>query len=288
MGWSQLSFDRVLNEFLTSSVRSSLNLFICRFQAVSILDEAPSAWYKPWAFSVWKILPITIKPDAAQRMYSVCFDGYCWDQTHQNIQWLLVISTNPVIQDAASKGSTYSRISPLSYCAEMCVGGAAEPAHGGRLHLTLHTKHTVSGRKFARLCVSAGYVWSADCASTASCRREQISQLLKRCPKLSWPPTRVPSHACALFHSAPRGFAVSATLFQTRTWDLFWGPSRLATEAKAEGSWRFSTKVLLPLVHTSICSMSADCVKGCCWNRRPDWPFYRSSWMSREAHMNHL
>lgn len=114
----------------------------------------------------------------------------------------------------------------------MCVGGAAEPAHGGCLHLTLHTKHTVSGRKFARLCVSAGYVWSADCASTASCRREQISQLLKRCPKLSWPPTRVPSHACALFHRAPRGFAVSATLFQTRTWDLFWGPSRLATKAK--------------------------------------------------------
>lgn len=63
------------------------------------------------------------------------------------------------------------------------------------------------------------YVWGADCASAASCGRKQFSQLLKRCPKLSRHRRMFLTHASALFYRAPRGFTLSATLFQTWTWD---------------------------------------------------------------------
>lgn len=63
------------------------------------------------------------------------------------------------------------------------------------------------------------YVWGADCASTASCRRKQFSQLLKRCPKLSRHQRMFLTNASALFYRAPQGFTLSAALFQTWTWD---------------------------------------------------------------------
>lgn len=69
------------------------------------------------------------------------------------------------------------------------------------------------------MCVRAVYVWGAACASAASCGRKQFSQLLKRCPKLSRHRRMFLSRASALFHRAPRGFTLSAALFQTWTWD---------------------------------------------------------------------
>lgn len=99
------------------------------------------------------------------------------------------------------------QIFPIKLTVCVCAGGAVE--HAQCLHHTAHMKHTVSGRKFARLCASVVYVWGADCASTASCRREQFSQLLKGCTKLSRPPTHVPYPLPLLYFTAPRRDSLS-------------------------------------------------------------------------------
>lgn len=69
------------------------------------------------------------------------------------------------------------------------------------------------------MCVCVVYVWGAACASAAPRRRKQFSQLLKRCPKLSRHRRTFLTRASALFYRAPRGFTLSATLFQTWTRD---------------------------------------------------------------------
>lgn len=73
-------------------------------------------------------------------------------------------------------------------------------------------KHTISDRKLA-CCVCYMCVWGEDCASTASCRRKQFSQLLKRCPKLSRHRRMFLTHASALFYHTPQGITLSAALF---------------------------------------------------------------------------
>lgn len=105
--------------------------------------------------------------------------------------------------------------------------GFAERARRSCLHHRVHTKAYCKWRKvwlpvcvcMCDVCVRVVYVWGADCASAASCGRKQFSQLLKRCPKLSRHRRMFLTHASALFYRAPRGFTLSATLFQTWTWD---------------------------------------------------------------------
>lgn len=105
--------------------------------------------------------------------------------------------------------------------------GFAERARRSCLHHRVHTKAYCKWRKvWLPVCVCmcdvfvrVVYVWGADCASAASCGRKQFSQLLKRCPKLSRHRRMFLTHASALFYRAPRGFTLSATLFQTWTWD---------------------------------------------------------------------
>lgn len=57
---------------------------------------------------------------------------------------------------------------------------------------------------------------SADFASSASCRRKQFSQLLKRCPKLSRHQRMFLTSASALFYRAPQGFTLSGRRYFRR------------------------------------------------------------------------
>lgn len=100
------------------------------------------------------------------------------------------------------------------------------------------------------LCVCAVYVWGARCASSASCRRQQFSQLLKRCPKLSGHRRMFLNHASALFYHAPRGFTLSATLFQTWTWD------KSCSGAAPDWLQRKSRRILMCLKKKCYCFSS--------------------------------
>lgn len=107
----------------------------------------------------------------------------------------------------------------MSLCELKTIREFAECAYCSSVHQRVHMKHTVSDRKFVLpVCVYV-CVCVRCCASTASCRRWQFSQLLKRCPKLSCHRRMFLTHASALFYRAPRGFTLSAALFQTWTWD---------------------------------------------------------------------
>lgn len=158
------------------------------------------------------------------------------------------------------------------------------------LHHRVHMKHTVSDRKFGCLCVrvcvvsvSVVYVRGADCASTASCRRKQFSQLLKRCPKLSRHRRMFLTHASALFYRAPQGFTLSAALFQTWMWDK--------TCSGAAPDWlRRQSRWILVRLNKSVTGSRLNqrlfterrlCHMRVCGSKRlllenPDWLFHRT------------
>lgn len=93
----------------------------------------------------------------------------------------------------------------------------------------------------ACMCYVFEYVWGADCASTASCRRKQFSQLLEWCPKLSCHRRTFLTNASALFYRAPQGFALSAALFQT------WTRDKICSGAAPDWLRRQSRRVLVCL-----------------------------------------
>ncbi len=94
------------------------------------------------------------------------------------------------------------------------------------------------------------------CASAAPCGRKQFSQLLKKCPKLSRHRRMFLTRAPALFYRAPQGFTLSATLFQTWTWD------KTRSGAAPDWRWRQSRWILACLNksvtgsrYTNVCSL---------------------------------